>query len=200
MRRNCGGQFTGAEGTFSSPNYPSNYTPLSQCTWNISVDPAFVIQLDIYNINIESSDNCMYDSLQVTWKNKYKNSSKEQKNRSFWACLWYIMVMISDCLCYMVAIFSICICCMIAIFSTCLCYIIAIFTDCLCYMLVKFSDFLFYMMAMFYTYISYLIVMFSNCLCYMVATFNCNMMQCFIRVFVTWSQCLYVSMLHDSNF
>lgn len=33
----CGGQLTGDKGTFSSPNYPNYYPPMTTCQWSIKV-------------------------------------------------------------------------------------------------------------------------------------------------------------------
>ncbi|KFQ50555.1 Membrane frizzled-related protein, partial [Nestor notabilis] len=41
----CGGTLRGAEGSFSSPNYPSPYPPDALCIWRIEVSPGFAIQL-----------------------------------------------------------------------------------------------------------------------------------------------------------
>ncbi|KAG8141576.1 hypothetical protein E2320_007181 [Naja naja] len=61
----CGGQLGGPEGTFSSPNYPDPYPPNVLCHWHIQVKLGMVIQLKIETLNVEASDLCFYDRLEI---------------------------------------------------------------------------------------------------------------------------------------
>ncbi|KAK2179888.1 hypothetical protein NP493_468g02006 [Ridgeia piscesae] len=43
----CGGKKTGSSGQISSPNYPNNYPPYSDCSWHIEVPVGKRIQLKV---------------------------------------------------------------------------------------------------------------------------------------------------------
>ncbi|ETE62559.1 Procollagen C-endopeptidase enhancer 2, partial [Ophiophagus hannah] len=61
----CGGELGGPKGTFSSPNYPDPYPPNVLCHWHIQVKLGMVIQLKIETLNVEASDLCFYDRLEI---------------------------------------------------------------------------------------------------------------------------------------
>lgn len=61
----CGGELGGPKGTFSSPNYPDSYPPNILCHWHIQVKMGMVIQLKIETLNVEASDLCFYDRLEI---------------------------------------------------------------------------------------------------------------------------------------
>ncbi|XP_026564773.1 membrane frizzled-related protein [Pseudonaja textilis] len=61
----CGGELGGPEGTFSSPNYPDPYPPNLLCHWHIQVKLGMVIQLKIETLDLEASDLCFYDRLEI---------------------------------------------------------------------------------------------------------------------------------------
>lgn len=65
MTRDCGGHFSGLQGTITSPGYPDEYANLMVCEWFITVDQGYRVQLEIIGIDMEVSQNCMYDSLEV---------------------------------------------------------------------------------------------------------------------------------------
>lgn len=65
VNRECGGNLLGLEGEITSPNYPDNYYNLMECEWVITVEPLMLVRLEIQEFEIESSSNCMFDSLQV---------------------------------------------------------------------------------------------------------------------------------------
>ena len=53
----CGGKFTDANGHMSSPSYPNNYPPNTDCIYIISQPTGTVIQLQFLNIDIMVGDN-----------------------------------------------------------------------------------------------------------------------------------------------
>ncbi|XP_015669046.1 membrane frizzled-related protein [Protobothrops mucrosquamatus] len=61
----CGGELGGPKGTFSSPNYPDPYPPNVLCHWHIQVKMGMVIQLKIETLDVEASDFCFYDRLEI---------------------------------------------------------------------------------------------------------------------------------------
>ncbi|XP_039206561.1 membrane frizzled-related protein isoform X2 [Crotalus tigris] len=61
----CGGELGGAKGTFSSPNYPDPYPPNILCHWHIQVKMGMVIQLKIESLDVEASDFCFYNRLEI---------------------------------------------------------------------------------------------------------------------------------------
>ncbi|XP_053306199.1 complement C1s subcomponent [Spea bombifrons] len=52
-------------GAISSPNYPQGYPNQVQESWEISVPKGFGITLNFIHLDIEPSENCEYDSVQV---------------------------------------------------------------------------------------------------------------------------------------
>ncbi|XP_067942013.1 ovochymase-like [Watersipora subatra] len=60
----CGGDFSGATGTVSSPNHPSSYPASANCEWTLSI-PSGIISLSFSTLDIESNAGCTYDSLKV---------------------------------------------------------------------------------------------------------------------------------------
>ncbi|CAJ0932506.1 unnamed protein product [Ranitomeya imitator] len=52
-------------GEITSPNYPQIYPNNAKKTWNIQVPDGYGIRLYFIHLDIEPSDNCEYDSLQV---------------------------------------------------------------------------------------------------------------------------------------
>ncbi|UYV74100.1 hypothetical protein LAZ67_11002115 [Cordylochernes scorpioides] len=61
----CGGQFTGVEGAFSSPNYPHPYNSTEACTWNISVGPSHTLTLHLDSVMLSSRRGCDTNYLEV---------------------------------------------------------------------------------------------------------------------------------------
>ncbi|XP_041364224.1 uncharacterized protein LOC121379643 [Gigantopelta aegis] len=57
----CGGVFSGDEGTFHSPNYPKKYRKYSDCAWQIETSVGTKVQLEFKSFDIESK----YDYVQV---------------------------------------------------------------------------------------------------------------------------------------
>ncbi|NXD11879.1 CUBN protein, partial [Nothocercus nigrocapillus] len=61
----CGGELSGASGSFHSPGYPSRYPSNRECIWYIRTAPGSSIQLTIHEFDIEYHPNCNYDVLEV---------------------------------------------------------------------------------------------------------------------------------------
>ncbi|XP_071475764.1 cubilin [Marmota flaviventris] len=61
----CGGELSGATGSFSSPGYPDRYPPNKECLWYISTAPGSSIQLTIHDFDVEYHATCSYDILEV---------------------------------------------------------------------------------------------------------------------------------------
>ncbi|XP_071787824.1 cubilin-like isoform X2 [Asterias amurensis] len=61
----CGGELTENTGSLSSPNYPNPYDHSRVCTWTITVDYGHSITLTITDFDVEASNDCQYDALNV---------------------------------------------------------------------------------------------------------------------------------------
>nr|XP_020039532.1 membrane frizzled-related protein-like isoform X2 [Castor canadensis] len=61
----CGGNLTGLQGTFSTPNYPQQYPHQQLCTWHISVPMGHGIKLQFHNFSLEGQDECKFDYVEV---------------------------------------------------------------------------------------------------------------------------------------
>lgn len=63
----CGGIFTETEFTLRSPEYPNNYPHERSCEWRVVRQSSTVcgLELTFKKFDLEPSDNCSYDYLQV---------------------------------------------------------------------------------------------------------------------------------------
>uniref|UniRef100_A0A2K5UF00 Membrane frizzled-related protein n=1 Tax=Macaca fascicularis TaxID=9541 RepID=A0A2K5UF00_MACFA len=61
----CGGNLTGLQGTFSTPNYLQQYPHQQLCTWHISVPAGHSIELQFHNFSLEAQDECKFDYVEV---------------------------------------------------------------------------------------------------------------------------------------
>ncbi|GLG98263.1 Cubilin homolog [Gryllus bimaculatus] len=61
----CGGNFTSEHGAFSSPEYPNTYSINSECVWTISTSPGNRVTVGFRAFELEQSDNCNKDYLEV---------------------------------------------------------------------------------------------------------------------------------------
>lgn len=61
----CGADFQGESGEFTSPNYPQPYPRYKECIWKIEVPYGKRIQLNILDIDVETSANCKDDFIEV---------------------------------------------------------------------------------------------------------------------------------------
>ncbi|NWV64038.1 CUZD1 protein, partial [Malurus elegans] len=58
---NCGGELTGPNGTFSSPNYPAPYPGFRYCVWHIQAPKNSKINLQFQDFFLELDRNCQLD-------------------------------------------------------------------------------------------------------------------------------------------
>ncbi|NXO02754.1 CUZD1 protein, partial [Rhinopomastus cyanomelas] len=58
---NCGGQLTGPNGTFTSPNYPAAYPEFAYCVWQIQTAKHTKIKLQFRDVFLELDQNCQFD-------------------------------------------------------------------------------------------------------------------------------------------
>ena len=66
MAVGCGGDFIGkTKGTITSPNYPHGYPHNTVCIWNIRTEVGTAIELRFSDFDMESSEDCRYDSVQI---------------------------------------------------------------------------------------------------------------------------------------
>lgn len=62
----CGGTFTGFQGFISTPKYPShNYENKKNCEWNIRTDSAHSLTFQMIDFDLETSDNCTKDYVEI---------------------------------------------------------------------------------------------------------------------------------------
>ncbi|XP_054159895.1 LOW QUALITY PROTEIN: cubilin-like [Oppia nitens] len=61
----CGGTFTSHEGVFQSPAYPNSYPLETECIWIISASPGNRVTFNFITFNIEESDYCNTDYLEL---------------------------------------------------------------------------------------------------------------------------------------
>ncbi|RUS79977.1 hypothetical protein EGW08_012278, partial [Elysia chlorotica] len=66
----CGGDLSGDNGKFTSPDYPHNYRNRARCVWSISVEPGKVIRLTFHEFEVERATYCGFD-----WVLIYDNST-----------------------------------------------------------------------------------------------------------------------------
>ncbi|XP_031795774.1 cubilin [Sarcophilus harrisii] len=61
----CGGTFNMIEGVFNSPGYPDIYPPNVECVWNIPSSPGNQLQLSFITFQLEESEGCTKDYLEI---------------------------------------------------------------------------------------------------------------------------------------
>ncbi|XP_041445755.1 embryonic protein UVS.2-like isoform X2 [Xenopus laevis] len=61
----CGSAFYSPSGEFSTPNYPSDYPPNTNCSWIIWAPAGYQVSLNMADFYLEYHRSCSYDSLQV---------------------------------------------------------------------------------------------------------------------------------------
>ncbi len=62
---NCGGNYTGPSGSFSSPSFPRNYPLDTICNYHINVHAGKSVSLSFRNFSLEDSNNCKYDRVEI---------------------------------------------------------------------------------------------------------------------------------------
>ncbi|XP_055860293.1 procollagen C-endopeptidase enhancer 1-like [Biomphalaria glabrata] len=62
----CGGKLRASSGTITSPGYPTAaYSHSLTCAWTIEATPNQIITLRVTDLALESTQNCLYDFLDV---------------------------------------------------------------------------------------------------------------------------------------
>ncbi|KAM6172235.1 membrane frizzled-related protein [Erethizon dorsatum] len=61
----CGGNLTGLQGTFSTPNHLQQYPQQQLCTWHISVPVGHSVELQFLNFSLDAQDGCKFDYVEV---------------------------------------------------------------------------------------------------------------------------------------
>lgn len=62
----CGGKFSANQGVISTPNYPTtNYANRKTCEWNLVTDVSHTLTFQLTDFDLEQSDNCTKDRLEV---------------------------------------------------------------------------------------------------------------------------------------
>ncbi|XP_052870861.1 cubilin homolog [Anopheles cruzii] len=65
----CGGRLGSLMGEFASPNYPDSYPTGVECVWEVAASAGNKISLYIKELDIESSDDCNGDYLEIRERN-----------------------------------------------------------------------------------------------------------------------------------
>lgn len=63
----CGGDLSGPNGSFNSPNYPNKYPENTECIWYITTSAGSSITLTIHEFDVEFHEDCNYDVLEVRY-------------------------------------------------------------------------------------------------------------------------------------
>ncbi|XP_039305004.1 cubilin isoform X2 [Solenopsis invicta] len=61
----CGGNYTSEQGIITSPTYPNSYPLNAECIWILNTSPGNKITLTFSEFDIESSENCDLDYLEI---------------------------------------------------------------------------------------------------------------------------------------
>ncbi|XP_029168402.1 cubilin-like [Nylanderia fulva] len=61
----CGGTYTSVQGIITSPGYPNSYPLNAECVWILNLSPGNKITLSFSEFDIESSENCDLDYLEI---------------------------------------------------------------------------------------------------------------------------------------
>uniref|UniRef100_A0A8C6W9S3 Cubilin n=1 Tax=Nannospalax galili TaxID=1026970 RepID=A0A8C6W9S3_NANGA len=61
----CGGTFHMVDGTFNSPGYPDYYPAYVECVWDIVSSPGNQLQLSFISFQLENSQNCNRDFVEI---------------------------------------------------------------------------------------------------------------------------------------
>nr|XP_046172952.1 ST14 transmembrane serine protease matriptase b [Oncorhynchus gorbuscha] len=67
--QDCGGQLSGLNGTFTSPNFPSHYPPLTKCVWDIEVPKGKSVKVQFNKLLMsepgQNNNNCPKDYVEI---------------------------------------------------------------------------------------------------------------------------------------
>ncbi|XP_041445753.1 embryonic protein UVS.2-like [Xenopus laevis] len=69
----CGGTYFTPSRSITSPGYPNNYPPYSNCSYIITAPPSYKVSLSMTSFNTEFSSSCKYDYLSVYDGNSSNN-------------------------------------------------------------------------------------------------------------------------------
>ncbi|XP_054002675.1 cubilin [Hylaeus anthracinus] len=72
----CGGIMTAAKGDIISPNYPQPYNEQADCTWRITVAAGSLVQLIIVDLDLEHTQLCSFDYIEISEGINRKNKQK----------------------------------------------------------------------------------------------------------------------------
>lgn len=61
----CGGTYTSYQGKIASPGYPNSYPLNAECVWILNNSPGNKLQLTFSEFDIQQSDNCDLDYLEI---------------------------------------------------------------------------------------------------------------------------------------
>ncbi|XP_076437271.1 cubilin-like isoform X2 [Babylonia areolata] len=61
----CGGLYHGTQGNISSPRYPANYPPNTECVWDINVLEGYTVVLNVTSFGLQSTSGCVSDYLEI---------------------------------------------------------------------------------------------------------------------------------------
>ena len=61
----CDSNLSGLTGTFTSPNYPSNYPDGKTCTTTITAPTGKIIKLKFMDFDLEEVSDCYFDSVEI---------------------------------------------------------------------------------------------------------------------------------------
>lgn len=78
-------------GEILSPNYPQAYPNEIEKTWDVEVPEGFGIHLYFTHLDIELSENCEYDSVQVYYERRRKRDGRVEgmeECEGCWGAVW----------------------------------------------------------------------------------------------------------------
>ncbi|XP_053326300.1 CUB domain-containing protein 2 [Spea bombifrons] len=71
----CGGVLSSSAGNVSSPNFPGQYPPHTECSWLIVVSEGSTVQLTFHFFSLELHDSCEFDYVKI-----YNGASRDEGN------------------------------------------------------------------------------------------------------------------------
>lgn len=77
--------FRGRSAAFTSPKYPNNYDDDVYCEWFLEVEENHRLSLNFVDFSLESSSNCIHDSVKVIFI--FDMKKKKANEKSIFICL-----------------------------------------------------------------------------------------------------------------